>query len=126
VSDVTTSLDVLINNAGVNMRAPYASGVLDLRSALERALAVNVFGPAVLTEEALTLLRASVGEGRRPRIVNVSSRLASIGGKFDPSLIAYNPSKTGLNAMTAHFANTFKEARVVSVCPGNALPHMLR
>jgi NAD(P)-dependent dehydrogenase (short-subunit alcohol dehydrogenase family) len=54
--EIVDSLDILINNAGV---APYDD--LTDRGTLERALAVNLFGPYSVTQAFLPLLTRSRG-----------------------------------------------------------------
>jgi len=81
---------------------------------------VNVFGAAAATEAFKPLLEKS----DFPRIVNVSSGGGSIHKITHPpqkvNLLAYNTSKTALNAVTAYHANTFKKASVICVDPGHS------
>lgn len=67
---------------------------------------------------ALPLLRRSAA----PRIVNVSSNMASLALRTGPVMAAYAPSKTMLNAMTVQYARRFAETDpgllVNAVCPG--------
>jgi short-subunit dehydrogenase len=62
-------VDILINNAGVGLAGPVAE--LDMGD-LERAMAVDLFGPLRLAQAAIPLMRRQ-GRGQ---IINVSSVLA--------------------------------------------------
>jgi len=113
-------LDVLVNNAGIAPPEDTLKGGSP-RELMQRTYDVNVFGAAAMTEAFLPLLE----NAPFPRIVNVSSGLGSIGSVLDPNwrfaginLIAYNTSKSALNALTAYYTNVLKKARVVSLCPG--------
>jgi NAD(P)-dependent dehydrogenase (short-subunit alcohol dehydrogenase family) len=98
-------LDILVNNAGIAIDdAPPSKLDLD---ALHRTYETNVFGPVAVTRAMLPLLRKSSAG----RIVNMSSGLGSLTLSNDPSwtfahinLLAYNSSKTALNAVTVQFA----------------------
>ena len=81
------SLDILINNAGISVPDD-----LSERSALERHLAVNLYG----TLDVTTAFLPAVTE-RRGRIVNVIS-VAAIAGV--PVLPAYSVSKAALLSLT--------------------------
>ena len=69
------ALDVLINNAGIDLQ-----GELSDRDALERHLAVNLFGTYGVTQAFLPLLSRSQGA-----IVNVLSLAAVAALPFDPT-----------------------------------------
>jgi NAD(P)-dependent dehydrogenase (short-subunit alcohol dehydrogenase family) len=98
-------LDVLVNNAGIFIDDAPPSG-LDM-AVLRRTYETNVFGPVAVTRAMLPLLRQSAAG----RIVNLSSSLGSLTLTSDSSwefahlnLLAYNSSKTALNAITVQFA----------------------
>ncbi len=74
---------------------------------LEETFATNVFGVVAVTNAVLPLLRAVPDA----RIVNVSSGLGSLAFCSDPNhmyrqnpLLAYNASKSALNAVTLAYA----------------------
>lgn len=74
------SLDILINNAGINRPAsPNAT----LRETYRAVFETNVFGVAVMIEHFLPLIRASAYHDRR--IVNVSSGLGLMGIAYSPT-----------------------------------------
>ncbi|QHT58761.1 SDR family NAD(P)-dependent oxidoreductase [Paenibacillus lycopersici] len=113
-------LDVLINNAGIGDRHPFA----DLSLAdLQQSFAANFFGAFAVSQAMLPLLESSDA----PRIVNLSSSIGSIALHSDPDsgvyplkALAYSSSKAALNQLTTHLAFTLKHtpAKVNSVCPG--------
>jgi NAD(P)-dependent dehydrogenase (short-subunit alcohol dehydrogenase family) len=116
-------LDILVNDAGINVRPtpkPSETPVDDLRRTYE----TNVFGVVTVTNAMLPLLRRSPAA----RIVNLSSDLGSLhhaaandhpAGEF-PLLLAYNSSKSALNAITIAYANELRHNRVLvnAVSPG--------
>lgn len=106
-------LDILVNNAGVAIdNAPPSQ--LDIEI-LRRTYDTNVFGVFAVTKAMLPLLRKSDAG----RIVNLSSGLGSLAQNSDPNyeyaqfnLLAYNSSKTALNAMTIQFAHELKDTPI--------------
>lgn len=113
-------LDILVNNAGIALDYDQTITAADR---LRRTMAVNVLGPILLTEAMISLLETS----EKPRIVNVSSELASFGlrsnqlwayAKFDMPI--YQASKAALNSLTISYASRFREKgiKVNSICPG--------
>jgi len=114
-------LDILVNNAGICIDDTPPSG-FDL-SVLRRTYETNVFGPVAVIRAMLSLLRKSSAG----RIVNMSSSLGSLTLTNDPNwtfahvnLLAYNSSKTAVNAMTVQFAKEFHGTpiKVNSADPG--------
>jgi NAD(P)-dependent dehydrogenase (short-subunit alcohol dehydrogenase family) len=114
-------LDILVNNAGIAIDAvpPSQLDIEDLR----RTYDTNVFGVFAVTKAMLPLLRKSDAG----RIVNMSSGLGSLAQNSDPNyeyaqikILAYNSSKTALNAMTIQFAHELKDTpiKVNSADPG--------
>jgi NAD(P)-dependent dehydrogenase (short-subunit alcohol dehydrogenase family) len=112
-------LDVLINNAGVQLDFP---GFMPGNSTetismevLRETFNTNFFAPISLTQKLLPLLKKS-GAGR---IVNVSSIMGSLALHSDFNspiysikLLAYNSSKTALNQFTLHLAEALKNTNV--------------
>ncbi|MFC7863393.1 SDR family NAD(P)-dependent oxidoreductase [Streptomyces murinus] len=111
-------LDVLVNNAGIEVRSPEGEiiGAADLTADVMREVfETNVFGVVRVTHAFLPLLERSAA----PVVVNVSSSLASLaeGGKGYPG-VAYPASKTTVNMLTVQFAKAFPRLRINSVEPG--------
>jgi NAD(P)-dependent dehydrogenase (short-subunit alcohol dehydrogenase family) len=103
-------LDVLVNNAGIFLDGQVPPSQLEI-DVLRRTYETNVFGVFAVTKAMLPLLRRSA-DGR---IVNVSSGLGSLAQNSDPNwenafakFLAYNSSKTAVNAMTVQFAVELK------------------
>jgi NAD(P)-dependent dehydrogenase (short-subunit alcohol dehydrogenase family) len=117
-----TSLDVLINNAGISGGFPQAPTSLNIQK-IREVFDTNFFGTINVTMAFLDLLKKS----NEPRIVNVTSGLASLTLHSDPSWKyfnakggAYGPSKTALNAYTVALAHEFRESafKINVVDPG--------
>lgn len=119
----TDTLDVLINNAGINGGAPYTA----LEASSEQfllAFNTNVFGVARVTQAFIDLLKKSP----EPRIVNVSTSVGSLTLQSDPNWFGYNfakyavygASKAALNMFTVHLAYELRDTpfKVNVVCPG--------
>ena len=118
-------LDILVNNAGVNLEfsagLPAPSQVsLDV---LKQTFEINFFGVVAVTQAMLPLIQKSDAG----RIVNVSSNLASLALHQDPDFqfydvkqLAYDSSKTAVNAFTVHLAHELKDTniKVNSAHPG--------
>ena len=118
-------LDALINNAGANFE--FSSGVESPSTltldALRRTYETNVFGSFSVLQAFLPLLQKSAA----PRVVNVSSGIGSLANQSNPewfgysiNTLAYNSSKTALNALTVAFAKEFKNSnlKINAACPG--------
>lgn len=117
------SLDVLVNNAGINLGAstpPSEQPMDELKAVYE----VNVFGAVRVTQSFVKLLKAATNA----RVVMMSSGLGSLGLVTNPesiystaNLLAYNSSKTALNAVAVAFAKEFKPLgiKVNAVEPGS-------
>jgi NAD(P)-dependent dehydrogenase (short-subunit alcohol dehydrogenase family) len=103
-------LDVLVNNAGIEIAKPLA----ELSSAeFSRVLDINVTGTFRFTKAALPALVAAGGGA----IVNLSSVAGTAGG---PLLSAYCASKGAVIRFTESAAAELRQAgiRVNAVCPG--------
>ena len=107
-------LDVLVNNAAITYDTWQRAVDADL-AVVREAAETNLYGPWLMVQQFLPLLRAS----EHPRIVNVSSEaasLASLGGGTP----AYTASKVALNALTRMLAAELRRDHVLvnAVCPG--------
>jgi NAD(P)-dependent dehydrogenase (short-subunit alcohol dehydrogenase family) len=90
----TDRLDVLINNAGVGILAPFTEY---LPGQFEEIIRINLFGPYYGMRAAISIMREQ-GFGR---IINLLSRGAE-GNR--PGMAAYGSSKAGLFALTRYGA----------------------
>lgn len=112
-----TGLDVLINNAGIQISESKPSQMK--ATDLEFTLSTNVTGVHRVTSAFLPLL----SRGKSKKIVNVSSTLGSInltaqsGAVFHPS---YRLSKAALNMLTVQYASELAPQgfTVFAVSPG--------
>jgi NAD(P)-dependent dehydrogenase (short-subunit alcohol dehydrogenase family) len=107
-------LDALVNNAGIALDRGVAPSALDL-ALMQATYEVNVFGPVRVTQAVLPLLRGAPAA----RIVMMSSGLGSLGRTSDPAfpsypanLLAYNSSKSALNAITVIFAKELRDTPI--------------
>ena len=107
------ALDVLVNNAGVELD-PEGLALEPDWPAIEGTLDVNLLGPWRVTATLAPLLRRSP----HPRIVNVSSSagLASLVNEVGQG--SYAVSKAGLNMLTKIWAYELPGVLVNAVCPG--------
>ena len=120
----TDVLDVLINNAGINGgNNPYTA--LEAKpEEFQVAFDTNVIGTARVTNAFIDLLRKS----DEPRVVNLSTSVASLALQSDPNWPAYDyakyavyaASKAALNMYTIHLAYELRDTnfKVNAVCPG--------
>jgi NAD(P)-dependent dehydrogenase (short-subunit alcohol dehydrogenase family) len=115
-------LDVLVNNAAIALDGEFKSSTVSL-DMLRKTFDTNFFGVIALTQALLPLIKKS----EAGRIVNVSSGLGSLTQNSDPSWdfyqvkpLAYNSSKTALNAFTVMLAHELKDTniKVNSADPG--------
>ena len=110
-------LDILINNAGVllpgNLFVTNSSTISE--KDLKETFQTNFFSVISLTQKLLPLIKKSSAG----RIVNVSTILSSLAlhsAKDSPIApakeLAYNASKTALNAFTIHLAHELKDTNI--------------
>jgi NAD(P)-dependent dehydrogenase (short-subunit alcohol dehydrogenase family) len=107
-------LDVLVNNAAITYDTWQRAVTADL-AVVREAAESNLYGPWLMVQEFLPLLRNS----DHPRIVNVSSEAASLAG-MGGGTPAYTASKVALNALTRMLADELRRDRILvnAVCPG--------
>ncbi|GAA4687447.1 dehydrogenase [Phytohabitans rumicis] len=107
-------LDILVNNAGVIVERGQLPSQVPVE-ALQRVYDTNVYGVVRVTNATLPLLRKAPAA----RIVNLSSELGSLTlttevGSFHAMypLLAYNSSKSALNAITVSYANELRDTPI--------------
>jgi NAD(P)-dependent dehydrogenase (short-subunit alcohol dehydrogenase family) len=114
VKDRFGKLDVLVNNAAITYDTWQRAITADL-GVVRQAAETNLYGPWLMTEQFLPLLRNS----DHPRIVNVSSEAGSLTG-MGGGTPAYTVSKAALNALTRMLAAELRAEHILvnAVCPG--------
>lgn len=120
----TDSLDVLINNAGINGGEPPYTALEAKPEQFSAAFDTNVLGVARVTQAFIDLLK----KASEPRIVNVSTSVGSLTLQSDPNWFGYHfakyavygASKAALNMFTVHLAYELRDTpfKVNAVCPG--------
>jgi NAD(P)-dependent dehydrogenase (short-subunit alcohol dehydrogenase family) len=115
-------LDVLVNNAGISGGFPQ-SALNATTDQFKTVFATNVFGVVAVTQAFIDLMQKSGA----PRIVNVSSAMASLSlaadttsPSYNNKLAVYQSSKTALNMYTVNLAYELRDTvfKVNAVCPG--------
>ena len=103
-----TALNVLVNNAGYNVRGTIAEVTAD---DFDRLMAIHAKAPLFLVQHALSRLQ----EGGR--IINISSAATR---RVLPSALAYSMAKSALEALTRSLAKELgpRQITVNSVAPG--------
>ena len=114
-----SSLDILINNAGI-----FKSPIEKSKDGFDIRMAVNYLAPYVLTENILPVLE----KGSNPRIVNLSSAAQStvkkevlIGKTTVNESEAYAQSKLALTMWSFNFAKQHPNITTIAVNPGSLL-----
>lgn len=119
ISHEVNALDWLVNNAGVNGRTiqggkrrdAYESfGSLDPEAVLQ-IFRTNTVGPLLVAQRFTDLLRAS----DEPRILNISTQMASLTNKSYGGSYGYSTSKTALNMVTRLMGHDLGRLGIVSV-----------
>lgn len=123
-------LDVLINNAGVQLDTKGIKSTWDLYT---QTFFPNVFGTGVLTDALVPLLRKA--KSGPPRIVFLSTIMGSLEVSTDKTLPwhnidykVYDSSKAALNMLMINYARILEDAggKVNSVCPGLVKSNLTR
>lgn len=117
-------LNVLINNAGINIRKGLEDVTVD---DMTESLATNTIGPLMLTKSFLPLLKRAASHTsskplgwQRAAIINVSSVLGSISANDGGGFYPYRCSKVALNAVTKSLSIDLLKDGIItcSVHPG--------
>jgi NAD(P)-dependent dehydrogenase (short-subunit alcohol dehydrogenase family) len=114
LSKRTDHLDVLINNAGIY--PDEGVNVLNVsREQLVTTFQTNTFGPIVVVQAFLPLLRKS----KEARIINFSSGLGQLDG-MSSGIPSYSLSKLAINGVTIMLTEALRGDAIAvnSMCPG--------
>ena len=107
-----SSIDVLINNAGINSEATSTTiEAVDMKI-FEKVMNVNVRGTLRTISKLLPLLKKS----KEARIINFSSGLAQLSVPRMGPQISYSIAKTAVNQLTWTFADHLKATKVKVFC----------
>ena len=122
ISDEIGRLDILINNAGIQIDTQ--SDILELDPVIfKNTLETNALGPLLLAQSCVPIMEKN-GYGR---IVNIASTLGSLAEIASPEsayeevlVPAYRLSKTLLNGITVLLAKQLRNKNILvnSTCPG--------
>jgi NAD(P)-dependent dehydrogenase (short-subunit alcohol dehydrogenase family) len=116
IGNILSSLDLLINNAGIYIGRPGTTagsdklGKLTMKGGVE-TFATNAIGPMILTQSLLPLLEASE---HKARIVSLTSGLGSIANSAGPPF-HYSASKAALNMYMHGLAVQVRKSGIISV-----------
>ena len=110
------SIEVLVNNAGLGLKAPIAEGSLDN---IHRVFEVNLFG-AIRCIQAVT---PHMKQRRRGAIVNVSSVVGRLPSPYNGG---YSATKAALNAVTDSLRLELEpfSIKVTAIYPGNTVTQL--
>ncbi len=114
VSKQVDALDIIINNAAIN---PGDESLDDIKkSVLMQTFEVNVAGVMTVTQQFIPLLQ----QDDNPRLVNISSGVASLARGGAGKLYSYNISKTALNMLNLMLHKDLQPMGVItlSMSPG--------
>ena len=101
-----TTLDLLINNAGIAERD--ALGALDY-DAIRRQLEVNTLGPLRVTEALLGRLKQGA------TVAFITSRIGSLGDNLSGGLYGYRISKCAANMVAVNLAHDLRKRGIAAV-----------
>jgi len=108
-------LDVLVNNAGINLSSQDRDVLTVALDTIERTLATNAFGALRVSQMAVPLMQ----KNSYGRLVNVSSDMGQL-SRLGSSSPAYRLSKVALNVLTRMLADSTRGTDIlVNTChPG--------
>lgn len=106
----TDSLDVLINNAGINPRGSQSFDNIAPQTMMD-VFYINAVAPLMVVRALVDFLK----NGENPRIVNVSSQMGSMDWMTRGGAYAYSPSKAGLNMVTRSMAADLQSFGITTI-----------
>lgn len=129
LSSKIDALDVLVNNAGIAgdgwvPQQGYKPIDEDTLSNIKNVFEVNVFGALRVTQAFVPLLKKAKTGARIVNVGSITGSIATMSDKNGPlyafNSLAYFPSKSALNSITAVYAKALEEhgIKVNAVCPG--------
>lgn len=120
IANYTDKLDVLINNAGISAGSETLDS-LDTDIFLNQ-MRVNALGPTLVIQQFLDLLKNS----QNPRILNITSGVASLSNWDRAEMFTYPTSKAALNMLTRTLRVVLSEFNIpiVVIDPGWVITDM--
>ncbi|MCY4406359.1 MAG: SDR family oxidoreductase [Rhodospirillaceae bacterium] len=106
LADADTTIDLLINNAGIAVRDTL--GALDY-DAIRRQFEVNTLGPLRVTEALLERLKPG------STVAFITSRIGSLGDNHSGGLYGYRISKCAANMVAVNLAHDLAKRGVAAV-----------
>ncbi|WP_455463702.1 SDR family oxidoreductase [Candidatus Hodarchaeum mangrovi] len=113
VSKKCKAIDIFINNAGIRSggdKDSYTLGEMYSED-IEQVFRVNSIAPVLLSELFIDLIE----KGKNPRIINITSGLASLSKKTFVFRYSYCASKTALNMFSKLMALELKEKNIIVI-----------
>lgn len=107
------ALDLLINNAGILPERDASLAEVSSANML-KTFQVNVIGPMAVTQALLPQLKRS----KSPIVVNITSKMGSLGDNRSGGNYSYRISKTALNMLNLNMALELKDTICVAIHPG--------
>ncbi len=115
LSEQESSLDVLVNNAGVSWGAPIDEFP---EKGWDKVMDTNVKGVFFLTQRLLPLLESGASVDEPSRVINIGS----IDGIRTPAFdtVSYGPSKAAVHALTSQLAARLVKRNILvnAIAPG--------
>jgi NAD(P)-dependent dehydrogenase (short-subunit alcohol dehydrogenase family) len=108
----TDALDILINNAAINPPGSRQTLQTIDTDGMLYTLNINSVAPLMMTQAFLDLLK----KGNQPRLINISSDMASLTGKDYGGDYAYCTSKAALNMITRGLAVDLRREGIIAIC----------
>ncbi len=109
IENKTNGLDILINNAAINPKDDTQTiGNLGMEGFLQ-VLRVNTVAPALIVQSLLPFLKS----GHNPRIINISSDMASLEHRTYGGSHAYCASKAALNMISRGLASDLAPYNII-------------
>lgn len=103
-------LNLLINNAGIHIKADFHDAK---RDDMMEVYEVNVVAPLLLTRALTPLLQASSKAGHKTFVANISSKVGSIADNTSGQMYAYRTSKSALNQVSKSLSIQLKADNII-------------
>jgi NAD(P)-dependent dehydrogenase (short-subunit alcohol dehydrogenase family) len=112
-AQVTSPVDILINNAAILTSESQGLSYLDL-STVEKSFRINVLGSMAVVQCFEKQLQAVT----HPRVINITSLMGSIADNQSGGYYAYRISKTAVNMFTKNLSREKRDWIVACLHPG--------